>query len=309
MRSTMRVFVTGGSGFVGTAVLNELLAHGHEVYALSHHGALRVGNDRLHTIRGDLFDRSALDSGIRGCDAVIHLVGIIMERRQKGVTFERIHFEGTKAVVDAAKRNGVVRYIHMSALGTRADAVSQYHRTKWKAEEYVRQSVLDWTIIRPSFIHGPGGFMVTEAKWARKQAMPFIAMPYFGRGLMGTGGAGLLQPIYVNDVARAFVEAIDNPQTIRQTYNLAGPDRMTWPQMHQMSSEEIVGKWRLTAPLPAWWAKLLASTGLGPLLGFNRDQVIMSQEDNVADTAQFEHDFGWKPRAMREALREYAASL
>jgi NADH dehydrogenase len=197
----------------------------------------------------------------------------------------------------------------MSALGTRPNAVSQYHQTKWKAEEYVRSGGLDWTIIRPSFIHGPGGFMVTEAKWARKQAMPFVAMPYFGRGLLGTGGAGLLQPIYVKDVARAFVDGLDKPQTIRQTYDLAGPDRMTWPQMHRLASEEIVGKRRLTAPLPAWWAKLLASAGLGAWLGFNRDQVIMSQEDNVADTTKFEQDFGWKPRPMRDALREYAASL
>ena len=309
MPSIMRVFVTGASGFVGTAILDELLGRGDDVYALSHRGTFKAHGDRLHTIRGDLFDHQALDAGIRGCDAIIHLAGIIMERPSRQVTFERIHFQGTQAVVDAAKRNGVVRYVHMSALGTRPDAVSQYHRTKWKAEEYVRASGLDWTIIRPSFIHGPGGFMETEAKWARKQAMPFAAMPYFGSGVLGTGGAGLLQPVYVRDVAQAFVEALDKPKTIRQTYDLAGPDRMTWPQMHRLASEEIVGKRRLTAPLPAWWAKLLATAGLGPLLGFNRDQVIMSQEDNVADTTHFEQDFGWKPCAMRDALKEYAKQI
>ena len=304
-----RVFITGASGFVGTAVLNEVLSRWYEVYALCHREALRVDSERLHTMRGELFDPAALDAGIRGCNAVIHLVGIIMERPRDGVTFERIHFQGTQAVVDAAKRNGVVRYIQMSALGTRPNAASQYHRTKWKAEEHVRNSGLDWTIIRPSFIHGPGGFMSTEAKWARKQGMPFIVMPYFASGLLGTGGAGLLQPVYVNDVARAFAEAIDLPRTIRQTYDLAGPDRMTWAQMHRLASEEIVGKRRLAAPLPAWWARMLAGAGLGPLLGFNRDQVIMSQEDNVADTAKFEQDFGWKPRAMRASLKEYAKQL
>jgi len=114
-----------------------------------------------------------------------------------------------------------------------------------------------------------------------------------------------LQPVYVDDVARAFADALANPQTIRHTYDLAGPDRMTWPQMHQLASEEIVQKRRLVAPLPAWWAKLLASAGLGALLGFSKDQVIMSQEDNVADTTRFEQDFAWKPRPMRETLREY----
>ena len=305
----LRVFVTGASGFVGTALVGELLARGHSVYALTHNRSLPASHERLHLIRGDLFDSGALDAGIRGCDAIIHLVGIIIERRSKRITFERIHDQGTRNVVDAARRNGVVRYVHMSALGTRPNAASRYHQTKWAAEEYVRACPLDWTIIRPSFIHGPGGFMITEARWARKTAPPWLVMPYFGRGLLGLGGAGLLQPVYVDDVARAFVDALQNPRTIRHIYELAGPDRMTWPQMHHLASEKIVGKRRMAAPLPAWWAKLLAAAGLGPLLGFNRDQVIMSQENNVADTTSFERDFGWKPRPMGETLREYASRL
>ena len=304
----LRVFVTGASGFVGGAVVRELLARGHSVYALTHRASLPA-EARLHAIRGSLFDPAALDAGIRGCDAVIHLVGIIMERRSRGITFERIHEEGTRSVVDAAKRNGVMRYVHMSALGTRPGAVSRYHHTKWAAEEYVRASGLDWTIIRPSLIHGPGGFMEMEAAWARKKAAPFLVMPYFGRGVLGLGGAGLLQPVYVEDVARAFADALENPRTIRQTYELAGPDRMTWPQMHHMVSKKLVGKPRLAAPLPAWWAKLLAWAGLGPLLGFSRDQVIMSQEDNVGDTTLFERDFSWKPRSMEQTLDEYASGL
>jgi NADH dehydrogenase len=244
-----------------------------------------------------------------GCTAVIHLVGIIMEKPSKGITFERIHFEGTRAVVDAAKRNGIGRFIHMSALGTRPNAASQYHQTKWKAEECVRASGIDWTIFRPGLIHGPGGLMEMEAKWAHKSAPPFVAMPYFGKGALGLGGSGLLQPVYVDDVARAFVEAIDRPQSIRKTYDLAGPDRLNWPQFHHVSSLELIGKQRMTAPLPAWIAKLLASAGLGPLLDFNRDQVIMSQEDNVGDPTPFEADFGWKLRPFRESLREYASGL
>lgn len=304
-----RVFVTGGSGFVGSAILRELLGRGYSVNALTHRGALPTTSPKVHEIRGDLFDAAALDRGMAGCTAVIHLVGIILETPARGVTFERIHFEGTRAVVDAAKRNGVARFIHMSALGTRPNAASQYHRTKWKAEEYVCQSGTDWTIFRPALIHGPGGFMRMEAAWARKAAPPFVAMPYFGKGLLGLDGSGLLQPVYVDDVARAFVEAIDRPQSIHKTYDVAGPDRLTWPQFHEAASRELVGKRRLTAPLPAWWAKLLAAAGLGPLLGFNRDQVIMSQEDNVGDPTPFETDFGWKLRSFVHALREYAPLL
>src|SRR5688572_23445796 len=212
-----RVFVTGGSGFVGSHVIDELLGRGYGVNALVHGRELRAG--RARSVKGDLFDATALDDGIRGCDAVIHLVGIIFENRSKGVTFERVHNEGTRSVVDATLRNGVRRYVHMSALGTRADAVSAYHQTKFKAEQYVRSSGLDWTIFRPSMIHGPGGeLMQMEADWARRRKPPFLFMPYFGAGATGRGGAGMLQPVYVKDVARAFVDALEKPQTVGEIY-------------------------------------------------------------------------------------------
>src|SRR2546421_12113355 len=145
----LRVFLTGGSGFVGSAVLEELVSRGHSVNALVNRRPIRTKGERIRSIAGGLFDPKALDEGVGGCDAVIHLVGIIAENKSKGITFERMHVEATRAVVDAARRNGVRRYVHMSALGTRPGARSEYHRTKHRAEEYVRASGLDWTIIRP----------------------------------------------------------------------------------------------------------------------------------------------------------------
>jgi uncharacterized protein YbjT (DUF2867 family) len=304
-----RVFLTGGSGFVGRCVLRELAARRVAVNALARNGRLTGAGASVRVLGGSIFDATALDHGMQGCNAVIHLVGIIIEKPSQGATFEHVHFDGTRAVVDAAKRNNIRRYIHMSAHGTRANAASEYHRTKWNAEQYVRDSGLGWTIFRPSLIHGPGGFMKMEARWARKAAMPFIAMPYFGSGIFGLGGAGILQPVYVGDVALAFVDALENPRSIHKTYDLTGPDRFTWPQLHEASAVGIVGKRRLTAPLPAWLARLLAGAGLGPIVGFTRDQVIMSQENNTGDTAPFKSDFGWEPGPFLEALREYAGQL
>src|SRR6478752_6868195 len=136
-----RVFVTGGSGFVGGAVIDELVARNYGVNALVNRQPLDAG-DQVRSIQGDLFDARALDEGMAGCDAVIHLVGIIMERPRLGITFERIHARGTR-----------------------------------------------------------GEFMRMEAKWARYRSPPFLFMPYFGRGAFGFGGGGLLQPVYVGDVA------------------------------------------------------------------------------------------------------------
>src|SRR5947207_9553861 len=144
-----RIFVTGGSGFVGSAVIERLLARDFGVHALVNR-RLPLIDPRVRTITGNLFDSDALERGMKGCHAVIHLVGIIQEKPGHGVTFERIHYQGTVSAVDSAKRAGVKRFLQMSALGVRPNAISEYHRSKFRAEQYLRASGLDWTIFRPS---------------------------------------------------------------------------------------------------------------------------------------------------------------
>lgn len=304
-----KVFVTGGSGFVGQAVITELTTRGYGVHALVNRGQIASAGN-VQSFNGSMFDDAVLTAAIAGCDAVIHLVGIIMENPSKGATFDRIHHQGTRHVVDAAKRAGVKRYVHMSALGVRPNAVSAYHRTKFEAEEYVRSSGLDWTIIRPSLIHGPKGeFMRMEAKWARRQAAPFLFMPYFGAGLLGRGGAGKLQPVYVNDVARAFVDSLEKPQTIGEIYPLGGPHQLTWFELHRAVAVGITGKKRAVVPIPAWYAKLLTKITPAALLPFNEAQVIMSQEDNTTDISKLIADFGWEPVPFEPTLQGYATEL
>jgi NADH dehydrogenase len=134
-------------------------------------------------------------------------------------------------------------------------------------------------------------------------------MPYFGAGLLGLGGAGKLQPIFVEDVAGAFVEAIGYEKSVGRTYGLGGADRLTWPEMHKIAARKIVGKDRAVMAIPVWYAKMLVAIVPGSMLPFNRDQVVMSQEDNTCDTAEFERDFGWKPVGFESALKGYAKSL
>ncbi len=305
-----KIFLTGASGFVGQSVLDQLLAADYDVHALVNRKPLDRPADRVRSFPGGLFDNAAIDAGMKDCAAVIHLVGIILEQPAKGVTFDRIHRQGTKQIVDAARRAGVTRYVQMSAIGARPNAPANYHRTKFLAEQYVRTSGLDWTIIQPSLIHGPKGeFMRTEVGWARGKALPYLFMPYFGRGPLGLGGAGELQPVFVEDVARAFVQSLNDPKTIGEVYPLGGPDRMTWPQMHRMVAKTLTGRTRPVLAIPGWYAKTLAAVVPAGLLPFNRDQVLMSEEDNVCDLSKFTTAFGWSPRSFEQTLTEYKAAV
>jgi NADH dehydrogenase len=302
----MNVFVTGGSGFVGRAVIQALLAKDHSVHALVNHRKLTQNNPRLQSFTGSLFDEAAVDSAMQGCDAVIHLVGIIKEKLSKQITFDRIHYQGTKQMLAAARRAGIKRYVQMSALGASPTAASQYQQTKYLAQQAVRASDLDWTIIQPSLIHGPGGdFTEMEKAWARGSSPPYFFMPYFGSGLLGTGTQTKIQPVFVEDVARAFVESLDNPQTIGELYALGGPDQMTWRQMHEIAAAVIVGHPRPAIGIPAWYAKAITHIVPPAILPFTRDQVLMAQTDNTCDLTKFTTTFGWTPQPFEQTLKAY----
>jgi NADH dehydrogenase len=296
------VFITGGAGFVGRSVITALLARGHSIHALVKNRPLNISSDRVKSFTGDLFDDAVLDAAMAGCDSVIHLVGIIVEKPGKGITFDRIHHQGTAKVVEATKRAGIRRYVHMSALGAAVDSKSAYLRTKYLAEEYVRGSGLDWTIIEPSLIYGPGGdFTKMESGWARGTAFPFVVMPYFGSGLLGRDAPRKIQPVFVEDVARAFAESLENARTIGQVFPMGGPEQMTWPEMHRTFSRVLAGKEKPALAVPAWYAKAITHVVPASLLPFTRDQVLMSETDNVCDMSGFAGVFGWAPSLVLSA--------
>ena len=300
-----RILLTGGTGFVGRAVLDRLLQGGYAVSALTHRST--IDRPGVSSVPGGLFDDGAVARAIDGCDAVVHLVGIIKETGDK--TFEKIHVEATGRLVEAAKKSGVKRFLHMSALGAKPDTASAYARTKFAAEELVRNSGLDWTIFRPSMIHGPRGeFMKMVAGWAKGSAMPYFFMPYFGRGAFGFDAAKL-QPIFVDDVARCFADALAKPETIGQTYDLAGPEPFTWPEVYDTTAHLVTGRTKTVIGLPVWYGKLVATLIPARWLPFNKSQVVMAGEDNVADVKIIENNFGFTPQRFPDALRGYADQL
>lgn len=270
------VLVTGASGFVGQQVVRALVAQGHEVVALTHRADLPrslTGLAGVTGVQGDVTRPESLGKAMSGIDAVIHLVGIIREFPAKGVTFQKLHHEATVNVVNAAKAAGVRRYIQMSALGTRANAKSGYHQTKWTAEEYVRASGLDYTIFRPSLIYGPGdGFTSTMVPLAKAPVFPVIG-----------GGQTKAQPVAIADVAAAFAKAVDMPETVGQTYDVTGPETFTYKEIYRHIALALGRPFR-PMNVPVWavtpQAMLLQYQAFFPL---TMNQLTMLAEDNTGD--------------------------
>ncbi|HVL49208.1 MAG TPA: complex I NDUFA9 subunit family protein [Candidatus Thermoplasmatota archaeon] len=283
----MRVFVTGGTGFVGPSILDAILARGHRVTALVHRQPppARPG---LSTAKGDVARGELPD--LAGHDAVVHLVGIIDEKPSKGLTFERLHVEATRHVVEAAKRVGIRRFLHMSANG--ADlALTPYQRTKLAAEQVVKDAGLDATIFRPSFIAGPGeGFHAKLAPVIRYAPV----VPVLG------GGSAVMQPVAAGDVGLAFAKALDEPVAVGKTYCVAGPETLTFRQYLERLAK-LMGRKRAYAPVPEGLALAMAK-----LPGFpaTPDQLRMLFAGNACADARWAEDLGITPTPWEAAMTD-----
>lgn len=321
------VAVTGASGFVGRHVVRALLERGHRVRALTTTAAKAWDalpeDDHLTVIEGDVLSSATRSDLLEGADAVVHLIGIHREIPRKGVTYERLHVRATERMVESATAAGVGRFVHMSALGTRAEAVSQYHKTKWLAERAVRSSDLAWTIFRPSLIHGADGeFIHMVRRWVTGHSPAFVVLPYFepwdkpqdeqrpGERARATR----VQPVYVGDVATAFADALQRPETIGEVYPLGGPDTMTWPAMLTTIRDNTPGAntkirpWGVPVPVGLAVGHAFKTIGLSSLLPFSVDDVQMSAEDNTCSNAKAHSHLGFDPAPFAPTLAQYAGS-
>ncbi len=295
----MKVFLTGGTGFVGSEVLRQLAAAGHQVTCL-----VRPGSERKLAVHpgvdihpGDATDPASLQGAMTGCEAVIHLVGIIREFPGKGITFERLHFDATVNVLTAAKAQGVRRYLHMSTNGTREDAATGYHRTKWAAEQEVHRSGLDWTIFRPSVIFGPGDeFVHTLADLIRK--MPVF--PVIGDGQYR------MAPVAVENVAAGFVQALELSQTIGQTYHCCGPQELSYNEILDHIGAALGKEHVRKVHHPVALVKPMVALMEGsPRFPITREQMTMLLEGNVCDPRPWAETFGLWLIPFAEGIRAY----
>lgn len=270
---SLRVVVLGGSGFVGRRLVARLLADGHRVEVLSRDAATRdrVPAGAAHRA-GDVYDPAFLRQAFADVDAVVNLVGILNERGDDGRGFRKVYVELGDAVIDAMRAAGVRRLLQMSALHA-GDGASHYLQARGEAEAHVIASGLDWTLLRPSVIAGPGDGLFCR----------FAQLLRFAPGLP-LGGAGVrFQPVWVGDVAEAFAQALVDDATIGQRYDLVGPEVMTLGEIVKLTAK-MKGWSRFVLPLPGALGRVQAEVGEHlPGKPISRDNWRSLQRDSTSD--------------------------
>jgi NADH dehydrogenase len=291
----VNVFLSGGTGFVGGHLRKALLNKGHAIRLLVHKRECGL-EPGVEQIEGDITIPRTFAGGVRGCDAIINLVGIIREFPARGVTFEKLHLDATRNLTAAARAARVSRYLQMSALGTRPDATSRYHQSKFRAEECVHASGLEWTIFRPSIIFGPKDAFVNKLAGLIRN-LP--ALPVIG------DGAYRIQPIFAGDVARCFVMALEMPETTGKTYELCGPDRFTYNEILDTIGT-ILGKTQVTKvhnPL-AIMKMIVPVFQRFPFFPITMDQIQMLVEENICD-GKWRETFRFEPQDFEDGIAHY----
>ena len=303
----MKVALFGGTGFVGSYITRELVREGFTPKVLVQSGSLSKINSPCEVVKGDIQNKNAILETMQGAEAVIYTIGIIREFPKKGVTFKELHLNGLKRCLELALKIGVKQFILMSANGVRPDGTA-YQRTKWQADEALKESGLNWTIFRPSLIFGdPGGEGRPEFCTQIRDDMlslPFPA-PLFYNGLLPfNAGSFSMSPIHVKNVAEFFVKSIKLKVCEKNIFDLGGPEALTWKEIiHQIALASGKRTWKIPAPVVV--IKIAASI-LDRFKWFpvTRDQLTMLMEGNTVSTNYFD-DFSINPIKFSMENLEY----
>jgi NADH dehydrogenase len=233
----MKIAITGGTGFVGGHLARRLLAERHEVVLISRHPTLEQTG--AAPVASDLSDPGVLAAAFAGCEAVAHCAGI--NREIGSQTFQRIHIDGTGNVVEAARRVGVRRIALMSFLRARPNCGSPYHESKWAAEEIVRQSGLDYTIVKAGMVYGRGDHMLDHLSHA------FYTLP-----LLATVGfrQKAIRPLAIDDLVPILQAALVDSRLPGKTVAVTGAEELYLSDAARRVAN-VIGRpaWILPAPI------------------------------------------------------------
>jgi len=293
------VLVTGGAGFVGRHVCRALAARGVLPRILVRPGSEdQIPEDLRKSCRvtpGDVTVREFVENAAQGTDAIIHLVGIIREFPAKGITFEKLHVDATRNALHAAKKWGITRYVHMSALGAEPGGITAYFDTKGRAEELVRDSGLEWTIFRPSVIFGPGDQFVSKLSATFRKA-PFFPVP--------GDGEYRLQPVFVGDVAKGFADAVGRTGLSGKIFEVGGPERFSYNDLVDRIAKSAGRKVRRVHVPVSRMARMVRLLSRFERFPVTVEQLAMLLSESVCDGAPYYSEFSFDPLPLSAYLQK-----
>jgi uncharacterized protein YbjT (DUF2867 family) len=285
------VLVTGATGYVGREVTAALATSGRPVRALVHSPSGQPPEGVEH-VQGDVADAGSLRAAAEGCDAIVHLVAIL---DGSDAEFEAINTGGAVNMVAAARANGIRRVVHMCALGVSQQnaPLTRYWGSKYAGMLAVTESDLDWTVMEPSFVFGRGGGALKAFESLIK---PPVA-PVIGNGRYRH------QPVWIGDVATAFVRALERPETIGRTYGLGGPQAFEFNDLLDELAR-VTGRRprpKLHAPVGLMKAQAAVLQYLPPPLKVTREQIVMLVAGTECDLGPMRSELGIEPASIADA--------
>lgn len=296
----MNVVVAGGTGFLGREITKALLDGGHAVTAISRSNPEKDPIDsRAKWKRGDVTSLDSLIEALSGADAVVDAAqfpGSPIENPKKGYTFENIDYNGTKNLVDAAKAAGVRRFIGISGAG--ADEHGKYHwlQFKWKEEQHIKASGLDYTIFRASWLFGPRDVALNRFMGFAK-FLPFI--PVIGNGKTR------ISPLFVNDLGAHINAALGKPETAGKLFEIGGPAVLTMDEVVK-TALNASGKKRFLLHQPVPLMKLIAGiVQFAPGRPLTPDAIDFITMDGVVDNTELQKAFGLPLTPLADGVATY----
>jgi NADH dehydrogenase len=285
----MEIAVMGATGFVGSHVVPHLVAAGHRVRAVSRDGERLPGwGSEVDSRAADVSSGAGVAEALRGAEAVVHLVAIPRERG--GRTFQDVNVRAVGRTLAAAEAEGVRRIVHLSVLGASDDPKLRYLHSKWRGEELVRASGLEWVVLRPSLLFGEGDGFFNLVK---------VTLTWWSPGIVAIPGDGSarFQPLSVDDLAIAVERSLVEPGRAGSVYEIGGPGYLSYREIVDRVMA-VTGKRRLKLglPVPIISALTAVTDRILPIFPVSHDQIASLGRPNFTDLDAFERAFGVQPR-------------
>jgi NADH dehydrogenase len=292
------IFLTGGSGYVGQRLLARLAARGERVRCLVLPGdpVDLAARFPVEVVRGDLLDAASLETAGEGVTAVVHGAALMLPNAKERI--RAVNVDGTANLLQAVRAWGARRFVYMSAVSAVYKAVNSYGRSKADAERLVRESGLDYTILRPTMVYGEGGGLHFAKLVGTLRKLPLVVP------IVGSGGARL-QPVWVEDLVTAIETVLASPRAVGRAYNVSGATVVRFDEFLDLIFA-MTGLRRVKLRVPLWLCKAGAHT-LAAVLpsSFVSPEAILGLSQNAdLDFSEFRDECGYQPVTLDVGLRK-----